>query len=643
MALVPIATARGSAVGSQTSVEGTVTALPGRILGDGLLILQEGGAGIAVQLPAGFDESTIALGRILRVTGKLADPYANLELRPAKVADVAIVGDGGVPSAVSVRSTDLTESREGTLVRASGVISRVETGTSGSLAVTLRDDAGEMRVFAFGALGLAKDAFPLGASLRVTGVVGQRESSSGAGDGYRVWPRDRADIAVTAPSATSRPAATQKPGSATPRPTATPKPTSEPEPPLVRVSAAKDGDTVTIQGTVTSAVGLFDSDERRVTVQDGSGAVLVRLPDGASGPKVGTRLKVRGEVGTWFSARQLEADATPIVTGKGSTLPVVLRRTPREADEWRLVRVTVRITKVTKDGDAWRAEASLGAAGTLPIVGLARSGIAADALVEGRDAVVTGIVKRAHPSATDQRFGIAPRDARDIRLGAAPRTTGGSDGSGSGGSAGSGDGSSVPDPLATAAPGSGGTANEAPIGTSIRSAAALVGRRVRVAGALRAIDTPLLTLDDGSGRGLVRLLDFDPAFQPPLHLGEVVNVTGTVATRDVGGWEIVARADGIVRAAGLSLGTGSPMPSTSPATPVPSPGGQVVPTAPSAEAADGGDGGLGRLVFAVVVGLGVAALATVLAGVGVRSSRRRTAAARQRDDASGGPGTHEPA
>ncbi|MEZ4597920.1 MAG: hypothetical protein R3C32_14550 [Chloroflexota bacterium] len=132
---------------------------------------------------------------------------------------------------------------------------------------------------------------------------------------------------------------------------------------------------MTIQGTVTSRVGLFDGDERRLTVQDASGAILVRLPDDASGPRPGTRLRVRGEVGTWFAARQLEAEAAPQVTGHGSILPVVLRRAPSEHDEWRLVRVTVHITNVTRDGDAWRAEASLGAAGTLPIVGVARSGI----------------------------------------------------------------------------------------------------------------------------------------------------------------------------------------------------------------------------------------------------------------------------
>ncbi|MEZ4597921.1 MAG: hypothetical protein R3C32_14555 [Chloroflexota bacterium] len=89
--------------------------------------------------------------------------------------------------------------------------------------MTLRDAVGEMRVFVFGTLGLTRDAFPVGAQLRVTGIVGQRESSSAAGDGYRVWPRDQSDVSVALPSPTDRPPApTARPGSATPRPTTTP-------------------------------------------------------------------------------------------------------------------------------------------------------------------------------------------------------------------------------------------------------------------------------------------------------------------------------------------------------------------------------------------------------------------------------------
>ena len=81
-------------------------------------------------------------------------------------------------------------------------------------------------------------------------------------------------------------------------------------------------------------------------------------------------------------------------------------------DEWQLVAVTVRLLDVARDGDVWRAEATLGAAGDLPIVGLSGSGTSADGLEPGRSARVVGIVKRAHPSASDQRFAIAPRSPR---------------------------------------------------------------------------------------------------------------------------------------------------------------------------------------------------------------------------------------
>ena len=36
-----------------------------------------------------------------------------------------------------------------------------------------------------------------------------------------------------------------------------------------------------MEGTVTTPAGLLDSDGRRVTIQDASAAVLLRLPTGA--------------------------------------------------------------------------------------------------------------------------------------------------------------------------------------------------------------------------------------------------------------------------------------------------------------------------------------------------------------------------
>jgi hypothetical protein len=257
-------------------------------------------------------------------------------------------------------------------------------------------------------------------------------------------------------------------------------------------------------------------------------------------------------------------------------------------------------------------------------VGVARSGIPADALEEGRNATITGIVKRAHPSATDQRFGIAPRTSSDIRLGPAPR--GGSPSAGEGEVEGD-DPDDADAVLGSEDPGAPGL-EDAPMGASLSAVPALVGRRVRVAGALRAIDTPLLTLDDGSGRGLVRLLDDDPSFDPPLHLGEVVNVTGTVATRDIGGWEIVARAEGVLRAARLTVSASAPPHVPSDAEPSPS---SVEPTttpelatAPGLETGGPADAGPLRTLLALLLGLGTAALVVLGTWLAIAAYRGRS-------------------
>ena len=302
------------------------------------------------------------------------------------------------------------------MARVTGLIEGIETGSSGSLAITLRDNGGEARIFVFGAVGITRDRFTTGARVVATGVVGQRESTSGAGDGYRLWPRESSDLVISAATPTPRPGA-----AATPRPTPTTRPGSTIGPAgTVRIGSVHEGDTVTIQGTVTAPGGLLDGEGRRLTVQDGSGAILLRVPEGARPPGVGTRVRVSGEVGTWYGGLQVAATAAPSVLGQTTASPVVLRRAPGAPDEWRLVRVTVRVSDVTRSGETWRAEASLGAGGSLPIAGVAGSHIPSTALVEGRSATITGIVKRAYPTASDQRFALVPRGPADIQLGRDP-------------------------------------------------------------------------------------------------------------------------------------------------------------------------------------------------------------------------------
>ncbi len=503
----------------------------------------------------------------------------------------------------------LGEEREGRLAKVTGIIEGVESGSNGSLAVTIRDNGGEARVFAFGAVGVTRGRLSTGSRLTATGIVGQRESSSGAGDGYRIWPRDPDDLVVVAAAPTTRPGSTT-----TPRPTATGKPSGTGTPaPTVRIAAARDGLTVTIQGTVTTPAGLLDGERRRVAIQDASGAILLRYPDGATVPATGTRVRATGAVGTWYGGLQLAADAAPTTLGQASAAPIVLRRAPGAADEWRLVRLTVHITDVARSGETWRAEASLGAGGSLPIVGVAGSRIPSTAIAEGRNATVTGIVKRAYPTASDQRFALVPRSGRDIDLGPDPAAAG-TDRTGGTSATDAAVASSRPDQGTARAP----AGDAAPVDATLDAISRLGGRHVRVSGAVRTIERPLLTIDDGSASALVRLLDLDATFEPPLATGEVINVTGVVAERDLGGWEVVTRSDAVVRAATLALPTEAPRAAGLALTP------SALPSmAPLTMAASPPTNEPSRLVLALLVAALAALSVVLLGGVAAWSVRRR--------------------
>src|SRR5262249_51271196 len=107
----------------------------------------------------------------------------------------------------------------------------VDSSSSGSLTLTLQDASGELRIFFHAPLHASRDGFAIGGTYRVVGIAGQRESARGAGDGYRVWPRDLSDVTETAPAPTDTPEPTRSPGAtATPRPTPTPRMTPTPRP-----------------------------------------------------------------------------------------------------------------------------------------------------------------------------------------------------------------------------------------------------------------------------------------------------------------------------------------------------------------------------------------------------------------------------
>jgi hypothetical protein len=241
-------------------------------------------------------------------------------------------------------------------------------------------------------------------------------------------------------------------------------------------------------------------------------------------------------------------------------------------------------------------------------VGLAACGISADLIEPGRTARVIGIVKRAHPSASDQRFAIAPRSSDDLQLGEASML--GSDDSavqpGDAGDLRGVGGEDGRDALASARP------------ATLASLGDLVDVRVRVGGRLADQQGRRLVLDDGTAAATIVLARGAAVYEPDLHIGEVLNVTGRVRQRPGGGVEVVVLSGADIARASAAVPSAAPAPAMTSALLSATLDGPVDETLAAREQ-PGGQGGPSRVVvgaLAVMLALAAAALLGV-AGLAV--------------------------
>ena len=312
----------------------------------------------------------------------------------------------------------------------------------------------------------------------------------------------------------------------------------------------RQGQSVSIEGTVTTKPGLLDTSDERVTIQDSSAAILLKLPAKASA-SVGQRVRVTGAIGTYYGAPQITANAL-VNLGQGSVSATAVSSAPIPAAlEWRVVSVTGTVASVARDGASWHVELTV-SGGTIPITGLDRSGIASTELQTGRQATVTGVVKRAYPTSTDQRLSVVPRSAADIKLSAgspsprpspslSPRPIGSGPivtGKPSFGVSGAGPGGFDPGG-GIGGPGQTLGAADGPAVIAISAMTEHVGERIRIGGTVRGITTDVVTVDDGTGQAAVRLAGESATLADQLQPGDLVNVSGTVGRTAAGGIELV--------------------------------------------------------------------------------------------------------
>jgi uncharacterized protein YdeI (BOF family) len=526
---------RGLAAGARVHVRGVVTADGGRLGTPPLVAIQDDTGGIVVRIPDGAPRPP--RGVLIDVSGPLADPYGQLEIRPTR-SGVAQVGTGELPPATSLAIGQVGEATEGRLVVVSGTVAtRATRASSGDSSITVRGVNGAVvRIAADGSSNVDLSGLRVGDGVRITGVIGQRASRKGALDGYRIWLRDSGDLdrtntATPTPSASA--SASSAPASASPAPIS------------IAVARTRTDAVVTIAGSVVATTALLDSTGRRLVVEDSTAGLEVLLPNPDRSLAIGDRITATGTVGRAYGAPRLTAK-TVTRTGAGGVGASTLLRAPGAGDEWRLVRISGVVTTLHRLGDSWRAEIRVGG-DLVPVVALANAAIPATAIDTGRRATVVGIVRRPYPTASDRRFSVEPRFAADVTLGPAE--------AGSGAQAGVG--TSSAGTAAAASTASAGTARDA----DLSAIGGLIGQRVRVGGIVAEIASDGFTLDDGTATGRVVLIGEAAEMLPLVEPADPINAIGRVRRGQAGIEVVVDHAADVVRVGDLGLADAATSPS----------------------------------------------------------------------------------
>jgi len=535
------------------TVVGVVTAEAGRLGIPALIAIGDADAGLVIHLSS--DAGTFDRGSLLEVTGRLAAPHGQLELRP-DAGGIRIVGTGPLPDAVAVPSLGLGESLEARVVTAIGRLTATPKKTSGGDVTLLieRDGGATIKVMVDVSSQLSAASLHVGATYRIIGVEGQRATRSGALDGYRVWLRGPADIALVQPV----PSAGSSPAPSPVLPSASGGGTTSATMAIARALRTTDR-SVTIEGIVTTPSTLLDTTGRRFVIQDESGAIEIVLPTGTPAPPIGSRIRATGRIGLAYGAPRLRADAI-VVVGRGVVpTALVLHGQPGELQEWRLVTIRGVVVNVHKLGERWRAVLLVGRE-QVAIVGQPGAGIASTVLIEGRSATVTGIVRRPYPNAKDRRFAVVPRFPADITTAPGSSTS-------AGGSPGRQriTGSQAGDVPGSNRPSSNAAVETRPVpDADLIDLAGLTGTLVRVGGLVVDLRDDGFTLDDGTaigrvvfrGAALERLVLIEP--------DDALNAVGRVEVAPDGVQVVVDDPGGISQAGDLVAASPDPEVSSTP-------------------------------------------------------------------------------
>lgn len=445
---IPIAEARLLNDGSIATIGGV--ALTDSAFTDGGGCVADATAGIAILLSTG----AFARGDAVLVSGSIGDRYAQRTLR-SSADDLTARGAGSEPSPVATDTGSVGEGSECQLVQLSASVVSSPTSLSSGTAIDVDDGSGAVRVLVGPNTGIDTGPWVRGAHLDLVGVAGQRDSSGTNVQGYRVMPRDSADILeVVAPATpTPMPTATPSPtpaASPTPSPSATatgsPSPSPNPSssaPPVIDIRQARalaTGKPVHVRGVVTLGSGIVDAST--AVVQDASAAITLRLGDTAGSVRRGVLLDVVGVRSTKSGMLTIRVDQPPRVIGSASEPSARAVRTSGGAEEFEALLLVVRgsvtssLVRSTAGNVAFTVDDG---SGPMRVTLFSASHIPQTGLVRGADVEVRGVLGQLTTGQQpDRGYRLWPRDGADVHVYSASTGSSGGGGATAAGVGGSG-------------------------------------------------------------------------------------------------------------------------------------------------------------------------------------------------------------
>jgi len=404
--VVTVAEARAQPDGSIVTVE--AVSLSDGAFGDGGGCVADGTAGIAVLVTGG----TFARGSLLAVHGEVDDRYHQRTLR-ALAADVVVIGPAAEPEPIAIGTAAVGETVECRLVATTGSIASSATELSAALAWDLDDGSGPTRIVVPDASGIDTSTWTRGTTLSIRGVVLQRDASGSGTTGYRLTLRDTADVlAIQPPSSSPTPSASGSPGGS-------PDPSADPSVVAIDVARAAALNTrLRVRGVVTLPTSVLG--DGTAAIQDGSGAIILRLGDEAGTLSIGDLVQIDGVRSTKSGMETLRVSAPPLRLGSPAA-PVPARHATGalgEASEGRLVVVRGAVVGTPRRTSAQNVYFDLDdGSGPLRVYLSPGSRIESSALVAGDWVEIVGVLGQETSGQQPLRgYRLWPRQPSDLRI-----------------------------------------------------------------------------------------------------------------------------------------------------------------------------------------------------------------------------------